>query len=287
MVTAHRSEVNHGRPRPDGLRVYTHNIYARRARWGERRRVLIDGIRELDPDIIVLQEEVRTDDYDQTTDIVGPDKHVVHSTARSHAERSGISVASRWPVVAVHEIDLAAAGPPVDEYHWAALLVEVDAPEPLGRLIIANYFPDASVDREYERERQAVVLARRLSELTRTTDVPVIVAGDFDAEPDAASLRFFTGRQSLAGTSVAYVRAWDVTHPGEPCPTLDPANPLHAEQLPGWPYHQIDHLLVKCCRAGTASLRIDACERVFTEPVDGVWASDHYGLTADLYAPGV
>ncbi len=270
-----------GRP-AERVRLYTHNIYARRAQWDGRRRVLLAGLAELDPDVVLLQEEVRTRDYDQTADLVGPEWHVVHSAGRSEDEGSGISVASRWPLTAVDEIDLTVGGPPIDEYAWAALVVQVEAPAPIGRFLVANHFPDATVDRENERERQAVVLARRLAVLAERDDVPVLIAGDLDAEPDAASLRFLTGRQSVDGFSVAYVRAWDVVHPGESCWTLDPANPLHAAQLPGWPYHQIDHVLVKTGRSGTSSFTVEACELVHTRPRDGVWASDHFGLVTDL-----
>ena len=281
QLPADDSPSQDGRP-PERIRLYTHNIYARRARWEERRQLLLSGIAELDPDIILFQEEVWTTSYDQTADLVGSNRHVVHSRARSQDERSGISVASRWPVVAVHEIDLTVGGPPVDEYAWATLIVEVDAPPPVGRLIVANHFPDATADREHERERQAVLVGRRLAELAEPDDVPVVLAGDLDAEPDAASLRFFTGRQSLDGTSVAYVRAWDVAHPGVPCWTLDPANPLHAAQLPGWPYRQIDHVLIRCGQGGTSSLQIKSCDLVHTQSQHGVWASDHFGLVTDL-----
>jgi hypothetical protein len=34
---------------------------------------------------------------------------------------------------------------------------------------------------------------------------------------------------------------------------------------------------------GTSAGRL-ACERIFDEPVDGVWASDHFGVVADLSA---
>jgi hypothetical protein len=36
------------------------------------------------------------------------------------------------------------------------------------------------------------------------TDPHVVLLGDFDAAPGAASVRFWTGRQSLAGTSVPH-----------------------------------------------------------------------------------
>lgn len=268
----------------DGMpRVYTHNIYARRADWPQRRELLVAGIAELRPDVVLFQEEVLTADYDQTADILGPGWHIVHSEGRSEQESSGISVASRWPVASTEEIDLTVGGPPIDEFAWAALLVTIDAP--CGALRVVNHFPDAAADREAERERQAVVVARRLRELSAEDDIPTILAGDLDAEPDAASVRFLLGRQSLAGESTVFVRAWDVVHPGEPCWTLDPANDLVAGTMPGWPYREIDHILVQCRRDGLASLLVESCERVHDRPRDGVWASDHYGLVADLVVP--
>ena len=258
-------------------------IYARRVRWEDRRQLLVRGIAELDPDIILFQEEVWTTSHDQTADLVGPGRHVVHSQARSRDERSGISVASRWPVVAVHEINLTIGGPPVDEYVWATLIIEVDAPPPGGRLIIANHFPDATADREYDRERQAVLVARRLSELADPGDVPVVLAGDLDAEPDAASLRFFTGRQSVDGVSSAYVQAWDVAHPGERCWTLDPPKP--AARSPAGRTGRSTMSWSAAVDPVRRRWRSTACDLVHSEPHQGVWASDHFGLVADLTIP--
>jgi endonuclease/exonuclease/phosphatase family metal-dependent hydrolase len=46
---------------------------------------------------------------------------------------------------------------------------------------------------------------------------------------------------------------------------------------------RIDHVLVRCSAHGP-TLDIRACERLFDEPVDGMWASDHFGVVADLSA---
>lgn len=275
--------AEHGAQRPGTIRLYTHNIYARRADWPRRRELLVDGIAELAPDIVLFQEEVLTPDYDQTADVVGQGWSVVHSEGRSEQESSGISIASRWPVRAVEETDLTIGGPPIDEFAWAALFVTVDSP--FGPLRVVNHFPEAAAEREAERERQAVVVARRMRELALANDIPTVLAGDLDAEPDAASVRFLLGRQSLSGESTAFVRAWDAAHPGEPCWTLDPANDLVATTMPGWPYREIDHILVRCRRDGLASLLVESCERVHDRPRDGVWASDHYGLMADVVVP--
>ncbi|WP_309104623.1 endonuclease/exonuclease/phosphatase family protein [Microbacterium sp.] len=268
----------------DAIRVYTHNIYARRADWSSRRRVLIEGLHRTAPDIVLFQEEVLTAEYDQTADVLGEKWNIAHSQARSADEDSGISVASRWPLEVVAEIDLTAGGRAVDEYIWASLVVRVHTPS--GPVIIANHFPEAAADGEIERQRQAVLVAQELESLASSDDAPMVIAGDFNAEPDAASLRFLTGKQPIDQASVVYVRTWDAVHPDETCVTLDPANPLVAAGLPGWPYREIDHILVRCGASGTSIMRIDACERVLDRPYAGTWASDHYGVVADLSAPG-
>jgi endonuclease/exonuclease/phosphatase family metal-dependent hydrolase len=52
-----------------------------------------------------------------------------------------------------------------------------------------------------------------------------------------------------------------------------------------WPFGRIDHVLVRFGAHGGPTLPIRACDRVFVEPVDGVQASDHYGVVADLGEP--
>lgn len=264
------------------LRVYNHNVLGRRADWDARRRVLRGIVSAAAPDVVLFSEEILTEHYDQTADLLGGDYDVVHSTARSDQERSGISVASRWPVLEHREVDLMTDGLPVYEFRWAALLVTVDAPEPFGRTVVVNHFPEAAADREADREKQAVLVARAVEEVVGDDDPLVVLGGDLDADPDAASLRFLTGRQSLDGWSVCYRDAWQVTHPDQPGWTLDPANGIVRATMPGWPYRRIDHLLVRCGSTGMPPVDVVGCERVGVEAVDGVWASDHAGLVTDL-----
>jgi endonuclease/exonuclease/phosphatase family metal-dependent hydrolase len=136
---------------------------------------------------------------------------------------------------------------------------------------------------ERERELQAAALGRVLEELA--SDRPsrhVILVGDFDADPAAASVRFWTGRQSLEGLGVCYRDAWESLHPNEPGHTFTPENPLVAD--PDWPFRRIDYILVRCGEHGGPTLAIRSCERIFDHPVDGVQVSDHYGVSAELAA---
>jgi endonuclease/exonuclease/phosphatase family metal-dependent hydrolase len=137
------------------------------------------------------------------------------------------------------------------------------------------------------REQQALATARFVESLTRRRPhLPVVLLGDFNAGPDAASTRFLTGRQSLDGISVRYEDAWEAVHGDEPGHTFDPGNPLvRAGQMPTERGRRIDHVMVRSGAHG-ALLDVADCRLVLTEPLDGVWASDHYGVLADLRLPG-
>jgi endonuclease/exonuclease/phosphatase family metal-dependent hydrolase len=109
-----------------------------------------------------------------------------------------------------------------------------------------------------------------------------VVGGDFNAEPAASSVRFWTGRQSLDGVSAAYRDCWESVHGAEPGWTCDPRNPLtRVEERDVNRGRRIDYLLVRCHDHGP-TLRIVDCRLVLHEPVAHVWASDHYGVVADL-----
>jgi len=52
-----------------------------------------------------------------------------------------------------------------------------------------------------------------------------------------------------------------------------------------WPFRRIDYIFVRCDAHGGPTLAISTCARIFDEPIDGVWASDHFGVVADLALP--
>ena len=52
-----------------------------------------------------------------------------------------------------------------------------------------------------------------------------------------------------------------------------------------WPFRRIDYIFVRCGEHEGPTLEIRACELIFDEPVGGVWASDHFGVCADLELP--
>jgi endonuclease/exonuclease/phosphatase family metal-dependent hydrolase len=265
---------------PSDLRVATLNLWGVRGPWAERRSVLVDGFRALAPDLVAFQEAIVTDDYDQVADVFSPGFHLAHQRARE-PDGQGISIASRWPLGELHEVDLQVT-PRTKDFACATLIAEVLTPEPVGPLLFVNHLPNWQLDLEYERELQTVIAARRIEELRGRGGRHVILAGDLDAVPEAASIRFWTGRQSLDGMSVCYRDAWESANPGTSGDTFTPVNPLVSD----WerPFRRIDYVLVRCVESGP-TLAIRSCTRIFDQPVDTVWASDHFGVVADLAVP--
>lgn len=271
-------------PREGVLRVATLNLWAQHGDWAARRTVLIDGFRKLQPDLVAFQEAIKTEEYDQITDLLGSEYHIVHQTVGLIGDGNSTAIASRWPLGLVREVDLNVT-PRTADFPCTTLVVEILAPDYIGPLLFVNHFPNWQLDYEYERELQAVVAARCIEEIVDQRSPHVVLAGDLDADPNAASMRFWAGYQSLGNMSVCYRDAWQSVHPGEPGHTFTPLNPLMAEANWDWPFRQIDHILVRCGEHGGPTLAISACERIFDEPMNGVWASDHLGVVADLVVP--
>jgi endonuclease/exonuclease/phosphatase family metal-dependent hydrolase len=269
---------------PVHLRVMTLNLLSPdHGDWGRRRSVLQAGIANSGPHLIALQETVWGNGYDQALDLLGADYHVIRHSGRS-ADGVGAVFGSRWPVGTVREVDLHVTGR-VDLPWCAAVVAEIEAPPPIGPLLFVHYKPTYHVGYAYERELQASACAEFVEEQLAGRDLHVLLAGDFDDTPDSASVRFWTGKQSLHGSSVAYRDAWAAIHPDDPGHTFTPLNPLERDgEMSLELGRRIDYVMVRCGIHGP-TLSIVDCRLAFDEPIDGVWASDHFGVIADLTVP--
>jgi endonuclease/exonuclease/phosphatase family metal-dependent hydrolase len=264
------------------MRVLTYNILGRQRDWPARRGVMRPALRELAPDLAVFQETVVDDGYDQVVDLLGADYHVVHQIGRTD-DGVGASLASRWPVRVVRQDLLHVTSRVNAEEPWigSVVLARVTAPE--GEVLLVHLKPSWQFHLAHERELQAVAAAGMVeSEVSADPPDHVIMAGDFDATPDSSMVRFWTGRQSLGGTSVVYRDAWEDARGAAQGLTFVPENFLRDDDEIRFEIgRRIDYILVRYDRWGP-TLGVDSCDRFLDQPVDGVWASDHFGVTADL-----
>jgi endonuclease/exonuclease/phosphatase family metal-dependent hydrolase len=260
------------------MRVATLNTWGMRGDWTARLPVFRDGFRELDADIVTLQETIRTEDTDQAAEMLGPEYHLAQQQAREK-DGQGITTASRHPFGRILEVDLHVTGRTRD-FACTCLITEVLAPEPFGRVWVANHFPDYQLDHERERCLQAAAAAQRLEALIGESPGHMIVAGDMDADEASDSMRFWTGRHVIGDLSVCYRSAWESARPGERLMTFTPENPNSAD--PDWPFRGIDHVLIRCGASGP-TLPVRGCRRIFDH--GHASASDHYGLLAEFGPP--
>lgn len=247
------------------MRVLTLNILGRLAAWPQRREPLAAVLHGIGPDLVLLQESVVDDVHDQSADLLGPEFHMVHQAVRA-PDGSGMTIASRWPLEAAAELDLRTG-----DFPAGALAVDLHWPEAPVPLLVVTHKPSWQADAEDERRSQAAAVIRLVEATVARTGQAVLLGGDLDAPPTAPS--------------VALIRAsfrdlWHEHHGDQPGPTFAPSvNPLIDEDRQG--DRRIDYLFVRDGHSGP-SLSARLCERVFTEPVQDVWVSDHFGLVADI-----
>lgn len=265
------------------VRVLTLNVFGPgNPDWDRRHPLIGETIRALDPDVVALQE-VPVDAPEVLERLLGPGYHLTHFSRPSDDGVAG-TLATRRPHRLITEIDLRVSERSRETLPWcAAVLVELDTA--LGPLLVAHHKPSWPLPFELEREEQAVLVARAIEDHIGGRDVHAVVLGDFDAAPDSASMRFWRGRQPVQQLSVCYQDAWEYAHPDDPGHTFELANPLvRGGDFGTAVSRKIDHVLVRSGLRGP-TLGVADCRRVLDRPVDGVWASDHYGVVVDLVAP--
>ncbi|GAB3660705.1 endonuclease/exonuclease/phosphatase family protein [Glycomyces tarimensis] len=253
------------------MRVLTQNLLGRLREWPHRRPVLDAGLRQLAPDIVMLQEAIVTVDDDQAAELLGPDFHLAHQTDRA-ADGSGISIASTWPLGEVRELDLR-LGDGSEDFPAGALAVDVHWPVSETPLLAVDHKPFYQPGAEDERRSQAEATASLVDRIVADTGQTVLLGGDFDAESEAPSVRYW---------EAAYRDAWRECNGADPGPTFAPSlNALvEGHWKPGGD-RRIDYLFTRTGDAGP-DLAAQRCERAFTTPVRGVWASDHFGVWAEF-----
>jgi endonuclease/exonuclease/phosphatase family metal-dependent hydrolase len=269
------------------LRVLTLNCWNVSEPFAARMAVTRAGIAALQPDLIGLQEiVVRRDGLDQGAVILGGlGYHCVFAPSFRWDERSqvlaaeaegdafGNLIASRWPIRA-HD-RLALPGSESGERRCAlAALVEA----PFGVVPFLSTHLNWRFHHGSIRERQVTVLADFARKWARGAAFPPIIGGDLNAEPDATEIRFLCGLASIDGRSTYFQDAWRVAGSG-PGYTWDNRNRFAAYMFE--PDRRIDYILVGIADASGRGW-IEHAQVVFDEPADGVFASDHFGVVADV-----
>ena len=235
------------------IRVVTFNIWHDKE-WAARLPLLVQTLREADADVIALQEVLEDADKglpNQAETIAqglgGYQVHFFSTAPEGERRRYGNAILTRLPVIEVASKKLS----PLSD-HRTALRVRVDAS---GRPVdVVNTHLAWQADQGPMRAEQ---IADLLSWLPGQA-APLVLMGDFNAElPDSGLAAIDRSRFESALPA------------GAAATTLNTAK--------GHKPRVIDHIFVERRWFAVASARV-----IGDTPVDGIYASDHFGVAATL-----
>lgn len=263
-------------------------VYRSCAFISERLRALPAALRELDADVVCLQECLQPAMQRLVAALADVYPHVAGLARRGPRLRltSDLLILSRHPLTAVRQVRFERAA--VEERLFANLgLLQTSVRLPSGHhLRLFTFHTSAGgLRRHPESAVMELIRARQIEQIldaARGPD-PVVLAGDLNAGPEASPVNY---RQALsAGFSDAFASA------GAEGITWDPANPLVAAGVQWYlPPQRIDHVLVN--PAARRMLEIQAARIVLAERRVAAGSdhriplSDHYGVLVEFRANG-
>jgi endonuclease/exonuclease/phosphatase family metal-dependent hydrolase len=255
------------------LRVITWNVWGLHGPWPEREPAIVATLRDARPDFVVLTESWSKGGDSQCARLAGPLglPHCAFSgvaAQEDEAALSGVAVLSRWPIQRQSSLTFGSARVQFAELAGPRGLIQV-----YGLVMDAWWF-DQSQPRQHA-VRELLSCAHQAQD----TRVPLVICGDFNADPDSDEIRMLTGRTTAPAPGLTFYDAWEVAGPPTPGHTWSNDNPWATQLL--WPKGRIDYVFSATPRPGGAGHPKHAA-LLGTVPVSSTYPSDHYGLQAGL-----
>ena len=130
------------------------------------------------------------------------------------------------------------------------------------------------------RRAQVRALVEHVEALAPIDEMPSVLLGDFNADPESDEMRFLRGHTTIDGISVYFADCWAATE-------LGLGHTYSRENLYALRSHEpsrrIDYIYSRgpdrYLRGEPIATRIALDHRT-----NGVWPSDHYAVVADIYA---
>lgn len=261
-------------PKTD-LRIATLNIWQKFGPWEERMPRLVEGLASLSADVVGLQE-VRVDDEMDQGALLAKSANYNYVFGTGYDDDNGVTgnaILSRFPVLHSHTERLPAANRP-----QGRCLVFAALETPLGRLPFFTTHLNWELDDGESREIQVRAIAELVPTLSKGCDLPAVLTGDFNADPDSDEMRYLRGLTSALGPRVYYADAWVYGGDGTFGATYSKTNPFGAVFRE--PERRIDYVYVRE-PAQTRGEPIGA-ELCMNAPIRGMYPTDHFGVLATV-----
>lgn len=261
----------------DRISILTLNIWNNEGPWDARRELIRDWLRLLEPDLVAFQEVLDSDGYHQADELLAGFDYQVDFACpmtwnRQQGTNMGNLIASRWPFARMTPILL-----PLGGRDDQRVLLGADVDSPFGRLPFYTTHLTSKLQDGHIREAQVSVIGDVLLARRREGDLPIVLCGDFNAEPDSSEMRYLRGQQTLDDKRIFLMDAWRVGNDSGEGYTFSRRNPYRA-------YRQFDQRLdyIYVERVAEDAVRIAHCDVVCDQPRHGVYPSDHFGIYLEL-----
>ncbi len=258
------------------LRVLSWNLWWQFGPWQERAIAIVKTLRDLDADVIGLQEVWGEEGRDSAALLAAElgYHHVYAPGAIINGVRMGNAILSRWPILKTETIQLRSDGK--NEEMRVAVFAQVGGPR--GKIPVFCTHLNWQMAHSHIRQMQVQDLAKFVK-ANKGWKFPPVICGDFNADPISEEIRMFTGQTTAALPGLVFHDAWAFVHGAAVGNTWDNVNPFVA--LEHEPDRRIDYIFTGWPRPDGAG-HITDCRIAANAPVDGIWPSDHFALLAEL-----
>jgi len=271
-------------PPPAGqLRVLTLNLWGPYEPLARRLELVAFGLSIWHPDVVCLQEVAAVPgSLGNTADVLArragfADVFCPATTFPTLVE--GVAILTRDPVLASESAELPGATPAERRVVLLARCRTPAGPVNVYTTHLNHRAEDGATRAAQVRAVDEFVAGHRSA-------LPQVLAGDFNAAPTAPEIRFLRGELLLEGRRTYWEDAFAELHPEAPGWTWAGRNPLTARSPGHAPDRRIDYVFAAVEQWSGQGL-VRACRLVFDEPdADGVFASDHFGVLADVQLVG-
>jgi endonuclease/exonuclease/phosphatase family metal-dependent hydrolase len=259
----------------DTLKVMSWNLWWKFENYLERQDLIFSEIKKLKPDIMCLQEVWEEEDESQAEKIASllEYDHVYAKSFDFDGVAFGNAIISKYPIKD-HTVSYMPAEPEFDEkrllLHAEILYKEFNVDVMCTHL---NY----KYEHQHIREDQVQYIMEYISKIKKRK-FPVILCGDFNADPNSDEIRLITGHKKSIGQTVLR-DAWVITNPTDQGFTWSNKNSYAKKTLEC--DRRIDYIFVG--KAGIKGIGHPLLSfLVGTEENNNVFPSDHFGIMTHL-----
>lgn len=241
------------------VKVVTLNLYHDKDEWPKRRVQIVEKLRQLRPDVIALQEVLQHETLINQAEWLAAQLdyqwYFVSTDPVGNPRRYGNAILTRHPILRRGQKSLQ----PLDDSRTAAFVrIDLD-----GRLL------NVYATHLHWTDQGGAIRSRQVADLMQYIDqtsenIPSLVAGDFNSTADSPE---------LAAPRERFVDIYGDLHSDADTVSSSTLN------LKYFAPKRIDHIFFQRDAFAPVSATI-----LFDRPdAQGVWASDHFGLLAELH----